>query len=187
MKLYVKNMVCNRCIMVVSQLMHENGYEPVSISLGEVDLGDVELDAYAVSVIERGLLQLGFELIDDKRSRLVSQIKSLIIQLVHHQEDALKVNLSDYLAGELNHDYGYLSNLFSGVEGTTIEQYSIAQKIERVKELMVYDELTLSEIAVKLGYSSVAHLSNQFKKATGLSPSHFKNIKAIRRRPLDQV
>ncbi len=130
---------------------------------------------------------LGFELIDDKKSRIIAQIKNIIIDLVHHQDNDTKNNLSTILSTALHHDYSYLSNLFSGVEGTTIEKYFIAQKIERVKELLVYDELSLSEIAFQQHYSSVAYLSNQFKKVTGLSPSHFRQIKEEKRKPLDEV
>ena len=126
-------------------------------------------------------------MIDDKKSRIIEKIKNIIIDLVHHQDNEAKTNLSDVLSNELHHDYNYLSNLFSEVEGTTIEKYFIAQKIERVKELLVYDELSLSEIAFQLNYSSVAYLSNQFKKTTGLTPSHFKQIKEEKRKPLDEV
>ena len=132
-------------------------------------------------------MSLGFDIIDDKKIRLIEQIKTIIIDLVHHQDNVTKTNLSDVLSSKLFHDYNYLSNLFSEVEGTTIEKYFIAQKIEKVKELLVYDELSLSEIAFRLNYSSVAYLSNQFKKVTGLSPSHFKNIREDRRKPLDEV
>jgi len=137
--------------------------------------------------LEKTLVELGFELIDDKKNRLIENIKKIIIELVQKQNSDLKTNLSDYLSNKLHHDYNYISNLFSEVEGTTIEKYFIAQKIEKVKELLVYDELSLSEIAYKLNYSSVAHLSNQFKKVTGLTPTYFKNIKEIKRKPLDEV
>ncbi len=124
---------------------------------------------------------------DDKRSILVEKIKAVIIELVHYNDEQLKINLSDYLSERLNHNYTYLANLFSEVKGTTIEQFYLAQKIEKVKELLVYDELTLTEIAYKLHYSSVAHLSNQFKKMTGLTPSHFKNLKHKRRQTLENM
>lgn len=186
MKLYLKNMVCNRCIMVVKNELEKLGFNPVNVTLGEVDL-DRNLSDTEKHNINTHLQTFGFELIDDKKSRLIGQIKSSIIELVHYQNSELKTNLSDYLTGILHHEYTYLSNLFSEVEGTTIEKYFIAQKIEKVKELLVYDELTLSEIAYQLNYSSVAHLSNQFKKVTGLTPSHFKNIKIEKRKPLDEV
>ena len=130
----------------------------------------------------------GFELVDNRKSRIIDQIKTTIIELVHHhKEKPDHINISDFLAKEMGYDYSYLSNLFSSVEGTTIEKYHIHQKIEKVKELLVYDELTLNEISFNLGYSSVQHLSNQFKKITGLSPSHFKKLKAFKRKPLDEV
>lgn len=186
MKVYIKNMVCNRCIMVVKNELEKLGFHPVNLTLGEVEL-DKKVSDNEKSTINHHLQTFGFELIDDKKSRLIGHIKSLIIELVHHQNSELKNNLSNFLSNKLHHDYTYLSNLFSEVEGTTIEKYFIAQKIEKVKELLVYDELTLSEIAFQLNYSSIAHLSNQFKKVTGLTPSHFKNIKAGKRKPLDEV
>ena len=137
--------------------------------------------------ISNALQSFGFSIIDDKRSKLIERIKTLIVELVHQQNNDIKTNLSTYLTQHINHDYNYITNLFSEVTGTTIEKYFIAQKIERVKELLVYNELTLSEIAYQLNYSSVAHLSNQFKKVTGLTPSYFKGIKSIKRKSLDQV
>ncbi len=186
MKLYIKNMVCNRCIMVVQNELTKLGLQPTNIALGEVSL-DKEPTNKEKEQLEKALLAVGFEVIDDKKSRLIEKIKNVIIRLVHHQENELKTNLSEILSKELHHDYNYLSNLFSEVEGTTIEKYFIAQKIEKVKELLVYDELSLSEIAFRLNYSSVAYLSNQFKKVTGLTPSHFKQVKAGKRKPLDKV
>lgn len=179
-------MVCNRCILVVKNELERMGFKPISLTLGEVEL-EREISDAEKETINNHLQTFGFELIDDKKSRLIGQIKSLIIDLVHHQNSELKANLSDLLSSKLHHDYTYLSNLFSEVEGTTIEKYFIAQKIEKVKELLVYDELSLSEIAFQLNYSSVAHLSNQFKKVIGLTPSHFKNIKVDKRKPLDEV
>lgn len=179
-------MVCNRCIMVVRQELEMLGISPKEIALGEVLLA-AELTAGQKATLAFRLEQLGFALIDDKKSRLIEQVKTLIIRLVHHQPEALSMNLSDYLSEQMHHEYSYLSHVFSEVEGTTIEKYFIAQKIEKVKELLVYDELTLSQIADLLHYSSVAHLSNQFKKVTGLSASHFKKIKELRRKGLDQV
>ena len=130
---------------------------------------------------------MGFQVIDDKKSRMIEKIKNVIIDLVHHQDNDAKTNLSDVLSDALHHDYNYLSNLFSDIEGTTIEKYFIAQKVEKIKELLVYDELSLSEIADRMNYSSVAYLSNQFKKVTGLTPSHFKQIREDKRKPLDKV
>lgn len=186
MKLYIKNMVCNRCIMVVKNEMEKFGFQPLNIILGEVELKE-EVTEDEKQLLNQHLKTFGFEIIDDKKSRLIGQIKSLIIEIVHQKNSELNSNLSDYLSAKLHHDYTYLSNLFSEVEGTTIEKYFIAQKIEKVKELLVYDELSLSEIADQMNYSSVAYLSNQFKKVTGLTPTYFKNIKADKRRPLDEV
>lgn len=186
MKLHIKNMVCDRCKMVVKAELEKLGLQPVSVELGEVVL-EKELSAEEKTKLNENLHVVGFELIDDKKSQLIEKIKNLIIELVHQQNSTLKINLSDYLSNQLNHDYNYMTNLFSEVEGTTIEKYFIAQKIEKVKELLVYDELTLSEIAWQLNYSSVAYLSSQFKKVTGLTPSHFKNIRAQKRKPLDKV
>lgn len=184
--LFIKNMVCNRCIMVVQNELEKLGLKVKAIKLGEVILDNAPTDVDKKK-IEANLVVLGFELIDDRRSRIIERIKTVIIELVHRQNGEMKSNLSDILSSELHHDYNYLSNLFSEIEGTTIEKYFIAQKIERVKELLVYDELTLSEIAYTLNYSSVAYLSNQFKKVTGLTPSHFKQIKVDKRKPLDRV
>lgn len=179
-------MVCNRCKMVVKAELEKLGIQPLSVELGEVEIAP-ELSDAQKDQVQAALQPLGFELIDDRKSRLIEKIKTLIVELVHHQNNELAINLSDYLSEQLHHEYNYLSNLFSEVEGTSINQYYIAQKIERVKELLVYDELSLSEIAFQLNYSSTAHLSNQFKKVTGLTPSHFKNIRSERRKPLDEV
>ena len=179
-------MVCNRCIMAVKDELEKLGYLPLNITLGEVRLAN-EMNNEDIQLFSQRMKTLGFEIIDDKKSRLITQIKSSIIEIVHHQDGDLKSNLSDYLSQKLHHDYTYLSNLFSEAEGTTIEKYFIAQKIEKVKELLVYDELSLSEIANKMNYSSVAYLSNQFKKVTGLTPTYFKNIKDKKRKPLDNL
>lgn len=179
-------MVCNRCIMVVKSVFDKLGYSPLSINLGEVVLAK-ELSVQEKVDITKELENYGFAIIDDKRSRLIIKIKALIVELVHQNNNDIKTNLSTHLSKMLNHDYNYLSNLFSEVEGTTIEKYFIAQKIERVKELLVYDELSLSEIAFQLNYSSIGHLSNQFKKVTGLTPRHFKDVKLNKRKPLDEV
>lgn len=186
MKVYIKNMVCSRCIMVVKGVFKKLGYEAITITLGEVELKK-ELKITEKETLSEELKILGFELIDDKNSLLIEQIKTSIIEIVHEHNSELKSNLSDYLSSKLQHDYHSLSNLFSVVEGTTIEKYFIAQKIEKVKELLIYDELSLSEIAFQLNYSSVAYLSNQFKKVTGLTPTYYKNMKARKRKPLDEV
>lgn len=179
-------MVCSRCIMVVQNELNKLKLKANNITLGEVSL-DKELTNGEKKQLEKVLFALGFEVIDDKKSRLIEKIKNIIIRLVHHQNNEFKSNLSEILSKELHHDYNYLSSLFSEVEGTTIEKYFIAQKIEKVKELLIYDELSLNEIAYQLNYSSVAYLSNQFKKVTGLTPSHFKQIKKDKRKPLDKV
>ena len=186
MNIYIKNMVCNRCIMVVENEFQKLGYTPVKVQLGEVEVG-AELTVEEITDIDEHLKKFGFEIIDDVKSRMIEKIKNLIIQLIHHSNEEIKENYSTYIESHLNKDYNYLSNLFSDIEGTTIEKYIINQKIEKVKELLVYDELTLSEIAYKLGYSNVAHLSAQFRKVTGLTPTHFKQIKENKRKPLDQV
>ncbi len=184
--LHIKNMVCNRCVMVVEGLLRELGIEPISVTLGEVVLPSAP-GGHKLAEIKTALQAVGFELIDDRRSRLIEQVKNAIVELVHHSDNSLKTNLSDYIAGRVHHDYGYVSNLFSEIENTTIEKYFIAQKIERVKELLVYGEMNLNEIADTMGYSSAAHLSAQFKKVTGLTPSHFRQIKDKKRKPLDEV
>jgi AraC-like DNA-binding protein len=184
--LFIKNMVCNRCIMVVQNELEKLGIDVKNIKLGEVTIAE-KLSPEGKENLEKALVPLGFEVIDEKKSRIIEKIKNIIIDLVHHQDNGLTTNLSDVLRSQLHHDYNYLSNLFSEVEGITIEKYFIAQKIEKVKELLVYDELSLSEIAFRLNYSSVAYLSNQFKKVTGLTPSHFRHIGEDRRKPLDEV
>jgi len=184
--LFIKNMVCNRCIMVVQNELDKLGIDVKNIKLGEVTIAE-KLSPEEKENLEKALVPLGFEVIDEKKSRIIEKIKNIIIDLVHHQDNGLTTNLSDVLRSQLHHDYNYLSNLFSEVEGITIEKYFIAQKIEKVKELLVYDELSLSEIAFRLNYSSVAYLSNQFKKVTGLTPGHFRQIGKDRRKPLDKV
>ncbi|UKJ06752.1 helix-turn-helix domain-containing protein [Solitalea lacus] len=184
--LFIKNMVCNRCIMVVQNELDKLGLAVKYIKLGEVTL-DKEPAPEEKKKLEDVLVPMGFQVIGDRKSRIIEKIKNVIIELVHYQDNDVKANLSEVLSNELHHEYNYLSNLFSEVEGTTIEKYFIAQKIEKVKELLVYDELSLSEIAFRLNYSSVAYLSNQFKKVTGLTPSHFKQIREDKRKPLDKV
>lgn len=179
-------MVCNRCILVVQNELDKLGIVANNIKLGEIIL-EKDLTTTEREALENVLDPLGFEVIDDKKSRMIEKIKNVIIDLVHHQDDDAKTNLSDVLSDALHHDYNYLSNLFSDIEGTTIEKYFIAQKVEKIKELLVYDELSLSEIADRMNYSSVAYLSNQFKKVTGLTPSHFKQIREDKRKPLDKV
>ena len=179
-------MVCSRCKMVVKDELIKFGVHPKSVELGEVEITE-EINSKKKDELNKVLQSFGFELIDDKKSKLIEKIKNTIVELVHYSEDQLTTNFSEHISKKLHHDYNYLSNLFSEVEGTTIEKYLIAQKIEKVKELLKYDELSLSEIADRLGYSSVAYLSNQFKKVTGLTPSYFKQRGENKRKPLDKI
>lgn len=187
MRLYIRNMVCNRCKLVVNQELQNLGLHPLRIELGEVELAEKQLSKTIKTQLTQRLNELGFELIDDKKSRLIEKIKTLVIELVHHSEERTNLKNSEYIAAELQYDYSYLSKLFSEVEGITIEQYLILQKTEKVKEMLVYDELSLSDIADRLGYSSVAHLSAQFKKVTGLTPSFYKNQSMRLRKPIDEI
>jgi AraC family transcriptional regulator len=185
--LHIKNMVCNRCIKAVREEIEGLGFTIKSIELGEVLIKEAPKkdDLERISSV---LAENGFELINDRRSWIINRIKTLIIEYIHHDKEKPDfVNFSDFLSSELRHDYSYLSHLFSSVEGKTIEKYIIIQKIEKVKELLVYDELTLSEISYQLGYSSVAHLSRQFKNVTGLTPSHYKKVREEKRKPLDKL
>ncbi len=180
-------MVCARCIKTVTGIFQQTGAEIQNVRLGAVETRN-ELSNEQLNTIRRQLSEEGFELLDDQKTKLIEEIKNEIIHLVHYRDlGEMKTNLSTHLSNKLHRDYNYLSNLFSSVESTTIEQYFILQKIERVKELLVYDELSLSEIAFKLDYSSVAHLSNQFKKITGLTPSQFKKLEIHNRRSLDKI
>ena len=188
MKIYIKNMVCDRCRYVIQNILDEMNIRPVSVVLGEVDLGDVNLDDGQLELFRNKIEVLGFELINDRKSRLIENIKKQIILLVQRPETMEKVRLSEYLGEVLHHDYNHLSNLFSSVEGVTIEQFYINQKIEKVKEYLVYDEMTTTEIACRLGYSSVSHLSRQFKKITGQTPTQFRTQRDGRqRKPLDKA
>jgi AraC-like DNA-binding protein len=186
LKLYIKNMVCIRCKMVVRDELTKLGLHYTTVELGEAEIME-RLSAGQREQIRTALLKSGLELMDDKKSVLIQKIKNVIIELVHYTEEPLAINLSGYLSQQLEHDYTYLANLFSEVQGTTIEKFFISHKIERVKELLVYNELTLTEIAYKMHYSSVAHLSTQFKKVTGLTPSHFKQLKDKRRSMLEDM
>jgi len=186
MKLHIKNMVCNRCKMVVKSELEKFGLTPISIELGEVEIVE-DLDQTKQNLLNQNLMILGFELLDDKKSRVIEKIKNLIVDLVHSKDNQLKTTLSEYIASAIAQDYSYISNLFSQHESTTLEQYYALQKIERVKELIVYDELNLNEIADLLNYSSASHLSKQFKKVTGLTPSYFKTIKEHKRDPLENL
>jgi AraC-like DNA-binding protein len=185
-KLYIKNMVCIRCKMVVRQELSKLGLHCTVVELGEAEVTE-NIGPGQRREIRDALLRSGLELMDDKKSVLIQKIKNVIIEQVHYAEEPLTVNFSDYLSQKLDYDYTYLANLFSEVQGTTIEKFIINHKIERVKELLVYNELTLTEIAYQMHYSSVAHLSTQFKKVTGLTPSHFKKLKDKRRLMLEDV
>ena len=188
--LYIKNMVCNRCVMVVRQELERQGLHPKKVALGEVIIEEDQLSDEQQHKLDASLISLGFERIDNRKARLIEAVKNKVIQMIHHTNKVdLKVNWSSVLSEELHYEYNYLSSLFSSVEGITLEQYIIRQKIEKVKELLFYDELNLSEIAQRLGYSSVAHLSAQFKKVTGFTPSEMKKSREIdqNRKPLDSV
>ena len=186
MKIYIKNMVCSRCKLVVKSELEKLGLNILSVELGEAEIIN-SLDEKQKELVVKKLEQFGFEVIDDKRSRLIEQIKTIIIELVHHNQEGIKTNLSDFISEKLSLDYNYLSNLFSEVEGITVEKYFILQRIEKVKELLVYDEMNLSEIAYRLNYSSVAYLSNQFKKITGFTPTYFKQLKEKKRRQIEDL
>lgn len=179
-------MVSNRCKMAVKEELKKLKLHFVVVDLGEVEIME-NLTMDQRQILKAALLDSGLELMDDKKSMLIEKIKNVVIEMVHHTEEALKINFSDHLSQKLNHDYTYLSNLFSEVQGTTIEQFIISHKTERIKELIIYGELNITEIAWKMNYSSVAHLSSQFKKVTGLSPSHFKKLKDKRRNPLEDI
>jgi AraC-like DNA-binding protein len=179
-------MVSIRCKMMVKEELRKLGLHFIVVDLGEVEIME-DLTLLQRELLRAALLESGLELMDDKKAVLIEKIKNVIIEMVHYSEEAIKINFSDYLSEKLKHDYTYLSNLFSEVQGTTIEQFIISHKVERIKELIIYDELNITEIAYKMNYSSVAHLSNQFKKVTGLSPTHFKQLKDKRRRPLEDV
>ncbi len=179
-------MVSIRCKMMVKDMLNKLGLHFIVVNLGEVEImEDITIDQKLQ--LTQMLQHCGLELIDDKKAILISKIKNIIIEMVHYEDELPKTNFSDYLAEKLGHDYTYMANLFSLVQGTTIEQFIIFHKVERIKELIIYDELNITEIAWKMNYSSLAHLSNQFKKVTGLSPSHFKKLKEKRRKPIEDV
>lgn len=186
--LHIKNMVCNRCIKVVKEEMEKLKYGVEKIELGEVVISS-DKDKFNLEKIKEVLEENGFELFDSRNANIIERIKILIINSIHHQsiESFSDNNLSKEIVSETGLSYQYVSSLFSSTEGITIEKFIISQKIEKVKELLVYDELTLSEIAYNLGYSSVQHLSNQFKKITGLTPTYFKRLKEKKRKPLDKI
>ncbi|UQD57733.1 AraC family transcriptional regulator [Flavobacterium sp. K5-23] len=179
-------MVSNRCKIAVKEELRSLGLHFIVVDLGEVEIME-NISIEQRTILKANLRNSGLELMDDKKAMLIEKIKNVIIEMVHHSAEVIKINFSDYLSEKLNHDYTYLSNLFSEVQGTTIEQFIIAHKTERIKELIIYGEHNITEIAWKMGYSSVAHLSSQFKKVTGLSPSHFKQLKDKRRSPIEEI
>lgn len=179
-------MVSNRCKMMVKDELKKLGLHFILVDLGEVDIME-NINLAQREQLKAALIISGLELMDDKRAVLIEKIKNVIVEMVHHSDELIKTNFSDFLSSRLNHDYTYLSNLFSEVQGTTIEQFIISHKIERIKEFIIYGELNITEIAWKMNYSSVAHLSNQFKKVTGLSPTHFKQLKDKRRSPIEEI
>ncbi len=179
-------MVCDRCKMAVAKVLKEKDFTYQTIDLGEVSLVDPPTEEKMVE-LKSALLILGFELIDDKKSKLIEQIKTEVIKIIHRPDQKIKKNFSMHLVEKIGKDYSSLSSLFSEIEGITLERYIIHQKIEKAKELLVYDELSLGQIADQLNYSSIQHLSNQFKKVTGLTPSHFKKMRHPSRKALDKV
>ena len=186
--LHIKNMVCDRCIKVVREELEKLGYETDNVILGEARISS-EKKQFDLNGIRKTLEENGFELINDKQAKLIEEIKISLIDLIHYKSanELEKISLSKFLSEKFHHSYQHISSLFSSKEGITIEKYFINQKIEKAKELLVYNELTLSEISYKLGYSSVQHLSNQFKKVTGFTPSEFKKLRVKKRLPLDKV
>jgi YesN/AraC family two-component response regulator len=187
MKLYIKNMVCDRCKMVVKAELEKLGFNPISVNLGEVEVQLANITSSQSNEIKSALKNFGFELLTDKKLQLTEQIKATIIELAHYNRVGLKTNLSTYLSEKLNLEYANLSAVFSEVEHNTIEKYFIQQKIEKVKELLEYGEKSLSEIAYQLNYSSVAHLSAQFKKTTGKTPTEYKLLPTSPRKMLNEI
>lgn len=186
MKLHIKYMVSLRCKLLVKEELKKLGIRHASIELGMVETQE-DLTPLQHDLLKENLLRSGLELLDDKKSILIERIKNAIVEMIHYSDELPKINYSDYLSEKLNYDYTYLSNVFSEVKGITIQQFIIIHKIERVKELLLYDELNITEISYKLNYSSVAHLSNQFKKVTGLSPAFYKKLKKKRRSNLENL
>lgn len=186
MKLFIKYMVSTRCKMVVKEELKKIGLHFIIVDLGEIEIME-NISEEKRAMLRKGLANSGLELMDDKKAILIEKIKNVIIEMVHYSDEMPKVNYSNYISEKLKHDYTYLSNIFSEVKGMTIQQFIINHKIERAKELLLYDEYNLTEISYKLNYSSVAHLSNQFKKVTGLTPSHFKKLKEKRRNPIEEI
>ncbi len=179
-------MVSTRCKLLVKEELKKLGLHFIVVDLGEVEIME-EINADVRATLNKALQISGLELMDDKRSVMIEKITNIIIEMVHYSEELPAMNYSDFISEKLGFDYTYLSNVFSEIKGITIQQFIILHKIERIKELMIYGELNITEIAWKMNYSSVAHLSNQFKKVTGLSPSHFKMLKVKRRTPIEEI
>jgi len=179
-------MVSNRCKLTVKEELKKLGLHYIVVELGEVEVME-DLSILQRDTLKMNLLSSGLELMEDKKAILIERIKNTIVEMIHHSDELIKINFSDYLSEKLVHNYTYLANLFSEVQGTTIEQFIISHKVERIKELIIYGDLNITEIAWKMNYSSVAHLSNQFKKITGLTPSHFKQLKNKRRSPIEEI
>ena len=186
MKIYIKYMVSLRCKMVVKEELKKLGLHFIVVDLGEVEIMEA-LSESQREALKMGLHDSGLELMDDKRAVLIEKIITVIVEMVHYSDELPKINYSDFISEKLQYDYTYLSNLFSEVKGITIQQFIIIHKIERVKELLLYDELNLTEISYRLQYSSVAHLSNQFKKITGLTPSGFKQLRFKHRNTIEEI
>ena len=186
MKIYIKNMVSNTCRLVVKDALNKLNLHDILVNLGEVEIME-NISKKQREELKETLLKMGLELMNDKKTILIEKVKNTIVEMIHFADDMIKVNFSDYLSCKLNYDYTYLSNLFSEIQGTNIQQFILLHKAERIKELITYDELTISEIAYKMNYSSVAHLSNQFKKITGFSPSHFKQLRVKRRSVIEAI
>jgi AraC-like DNA-binding protein len=185
-KVHIKNMVCPRCITTVEEIFKKLNIDTLAIQLGEVSILN-EIDESQKIQLKKELVKKGFELLEDNKSKLIGQIKSIVVDQIHHKSEFLNINFSTLLSEKLNHEYTSLSRLFSSVEGITIERFTLKQKIEKVKELLFYNQLTLSEIALQMNYSSSAHLSSQFKKETGMTPSEFKKINKPRHKSLDSL
>jgi AraC-like DNA-binding protein len=186
MKLYIKYMVSIRCISAVKKILKDCHIQPEITHLGEIEIPD-STSKEQLNQLQSRLLDAGFELMEDKKAQMIERTVNVIIDMIHNQEESPKINYSEYISQRLNFDYTYISNVFSHLKGITIQHFIIIHKIERIKELIIYNELTISEIAWKLNYSSAAHLSNQFKKMTGLSPSTFKALKIRLRTPIENI
>jgi len=179
-------MVSTRCKIAVKEVFRNLGLVYSNVELGEVEIAEILTDE-KLKDLKISLLNIGFELIEDRRAILIERIKNIVIDMVHHSDSQIKINFSDYLSERLKYDYTYMANVFSEEQGVSIEQFIISHKVERIKEYIIYDELNMTEIAFKMNYSSVAHLSGQFKKVTGLTPSYFKKLKMKRLEPIENI